>query len=134
MTSIDALASSGSATAAKRNGPRMRRALLAVPAALALMIPATAFAAETTTGYNQTPPPPTTPKTTPPPPTKHTAPATAIGTPVTIKPSAPAPTTLPFTGLDLRWVIGVGLLMLATGGFSIRVLQRRHQSGGWRSL
>lgn len=133
MTSIDALASSGSATAAKRHGPRMRRALIAVPAALALMIPATAFAAGTTTGYNQTPPPPTTPKTTPPP-TKNTAPAAAIGTPVTIKPSAPAPTTLPFTGLDLRWVIGVGLLMLATGGFSIRVLQRRHQSGGWRSL
>jgi len=101
-----------------------------------LMVPATAVAAETTTGYNQTPPPPTTTKTTPskPTPTKGTAPANAIGTPVTIKPSAPAPSTLPFTGLDLRWVLGAGLLMLAMGGFSIRVIQRRQQSGGWRSL
>lgn len=134
MTSIDGPASGGPANAAKRNGSRTRRALLAVPVAITLMVPATALAVETTTGYNQTPPPPTTTKTTPSKPTKSTAPATAIGTPVTIKPSTPAPTTLPFTGLDLRWVIGAGLLMLAMGGFSIRVIQRRQQSGGWRSL
>jgi hypothetical protein len=133
MTSIDGLASDRPATA-KRNVRRARSVLLAVPLTLSLMVPTAAFAAvESTTGYSQTPPPPTT-KTTPKP-TKGTAPSTAIGTPVTIKPSAPAPkSTLPFTGLDLRLVIGLGIVMLAMGGLSIRVIQRRQQSGGWRSL
>jgi hypothetical protein len=47
---------------------------------------------------------------------------------VTISPStAPAPKTLPFTGLDLRWVLAAGVLLLGMG-LSIRVFQRRTQS------
>ena len=33
----------------------------------------------------------------------------------TTSPSKAAKTTLPFTGLDLRWTIGVGLLLIGSG-------------------
>lgn len=151
MTRIDSLASNGPQINAIGRNTNLRRALIAVPAALALMVPSAAIGAEPTTGYNQTPPPPstttttvTTPGTTvstpartvttPAPKAKHnSAPATAIGTPVTIKPSAaPQATSLPFTGLDLRWVLVAGVLLLGMG-VSVRLLARR-QSGGWRNL
>jgi len=40
-------------------------------------------------------------------------------------------TTLPFTGLDLRWVVGFGILMVAAGGVTLIVLRKRerHDSG-----
>jgi hypothetical protein len=111
----------------------LRRGLLAVPVTLSLMLPAAAYAAEATNGYTQTPPPPgtTTPRTTPTPakkaaPSKNVAPSINLGTPVTIKPSPP-PKTLPFTGLDLRWIIAGGVLLLGMG-FTVRLLQRRARS------
>lgn len=112
----------------------MRRGLVAVPVTLSLMLPAGAYAAEATTGYTQTPPPPgtTTPRTTPSTPAQKTAPAKSvtpsinIGTPVTIKPSPP-PKTLPFTGLDLRWIIAGGVLLLGMG-FTVRLVQHRARS------
>jgi hypothetical protein len=50
--------------------------------------------------------------------------STTIATPTT-----PHATTLPFTGLDLRWVIVAGMLLLGTG-LSIMYVQRgRHGTG-----
>jgi hypothetical protein len=109
--------------------------------AVALVVPTTAFAAQGATGYSQTPPPPST-GTTPTPsagtspskekstPTKTTAPTTTSGAPAagtspTTTKSAKA-STLPFTGFDLRWTIGIGLLLMGAG-FSIVTVQRRHR-------
>jgi uncharacterized membrane protein len=115
----------------------LRRGLLAVPVALALMAPAGPALAQTTgtSGYKQTPPTPTTST-----PANGTAPAKEK-TPTTTTPkAAPEPTAttpstatepstskLPFTGLDLRWVVGAGLLLLA-GGLSLRLFTLRRQN------
>jgi hypothetical protein len=113
-----------------------RRGLLAVPVALALMAPAAPALAQTapaTSGYKQAPPVKTTPE-----PKSGTAPAKETTTPKTtpetkVEPTtsvapttttAPAQSKLPFTGLDLRWVLGAGLLLLAAG-LSLRLTQRR---------
>jgi hypothetical protein len=119
-----------------------RRELLVLPAALALMIPAAPAFAQTSTGtsstgtsgYNQKPP---TPKTSTEP-KQETAPSKEKTTPTTTTPTAkttptttPAPTTavspkastLPFTGLNLTWVVGAGALLLVAG-LSIRLAQR----------
>jgi hypothetical protein len=112
---------------------RMSRRLLALPLVLALMTASPALAATTgTSGYNQSPPKPSSgtgpsretakPKTTPPAPATSTTPTT------TATPSPSHATTLPFTGLDLRWVIGVGVLLIGAG-LSIRVVQRRQRHG-----
>jgi uncharacterized surface anchored protein len=120
--------------------------------ALALLAPTTAFAAEGATGYNQTPPPPTTTTTTTTPTTPKT-PTPSAGTSPSKEKGAPAnetsPTstaatgantaaastgkasTLPFTGLDLRWTIGIGLLLIGTG-LSVMVVQRRHRRDSGR--
>ncbi len=118
-----------------------RRELLALPAALALIVsaaPAVAQAAETsssgTSGYSQKPPTPAT-KTEPKKevePAKEekkaaTTPTTTVA-PTTTTPTAKA-TTLPFTGLDLRWVVGGGLLLLASG-LSIRLALRGRPGAG----
>ncbi len=113
-----------------------RRELLALPAALALIVSAapglaqaTGTSSNGTSGYKQTPPVPTTKtepkkevepskeatKTTP---TTTTEPTTTTTTTPTAKAS-----TLPFTGLDLRWVLGAGLLLLSAG-LAIRLGQR----------
>lgn len=52
---------------------------------------------------------------------KEVAPAKEVVTPVA--------KALPFTGLDLRWVVGGGLLMLLIGGVSLRVIARRERHG-----
>jgi hypothetical protein len=126
---------------ARHSGARARRAArrgaFALPAvALALAVPAAPALAQTgTSGYNQKPPTPnttstpksgtapsketTTPKTSPEPVT--TTPTTAT-TPTTS--TSPSQSSLPFTGLNLTWVVAAGLLLLA-GGLSIRVMQRR---------
>jgi hypothetical protein len=120
-----------------------RRGLLALPAALALLVsaaPAVAQAAETsstgTSGYSQKPPTPTTK----PEPKKEVEPAkeekkTTPTPTTTVAPTATTPTTkastLPFTGLDLRWVVGGGLLLLASG-LSIRLLALRGRPGAGR--
>ena len=56
-------------------------------------------------------------------PEKETAPAKASSTPTT---STEKASTLPFTGFDLRWDIGFGLLLMGAG-FSIVVAQRRQR-------
>ena len=123
---------------------------VALSLAVALILPTTAFAANTTTGYNQTPP--TTPTTTgysqtPPTPTTGTspnagtapsketssptaatAPTTTSGAPTTTTTPAKSAkaSTLPFTGLDLRWTVAIGLLLMGVG-FSIVTVQRRQR-------
>jgi hypothetical protein len=122
-----------------------RRELLALPAMLALLMgaaPALAQAAAGTSstgtsGYNQKPPTPTTTteakkevehsnekeaaKTTP---TTTTEPAVTPTTPTTTTAKA---STLPFTGLNLTWVLGAGVLLLAAG-LSIRLALRTRAS------
>jgi hypothetical protein len=129
-----------------RGRPRRRRAvrngLLALPLALALIAPgATAFAtAEPTTSYGQTTPAPKTEtKPTTQEPKSGAAPTQTSSTPshetVPTKTSGePTATTaksktLPFTGLDLRWVTLGGLLLVGMG-MSIMVVQRRRHGHG----
>jgi len=149
MTRTDVVASSrpqAADAALMRRGPSRawRRVLMlvALSLAVALMASTTAFAAETTTGYSQTPPPPTT-KTTPtsttPTPTTGTSPSKESSTPTTATAptttttpaTTPSPTTaksLPFTGFDLRWTVGIGIVLMGMG-FSIVTLQRRQRRG-----
>jgi hypothetical protein len=158
MTRTEGMTSSRSQTAAAMNEVSLRRlahrtrrrpikdrparrALLALPVALALLVPAApAFAqastatAPGTSGYKQTAPPP---KTTPEPkkevePAKEEKKTTPTPT-TTVAPTTTTPTakasTLPFTGLDLRWVVGGGLLLLASG-LSIRLALRGRPGAG----
>ncbi|HUN78715.1 MAG TPA: hypothetical protein VMU32_07350 [Solirubrobacteraceae bacterium] len=153
MTSSDGMASSGPHTdvnASPSHGGRparraARRGGVALSAALALMLPASpALAATTgTSGYKQEPPKPTTtttPKsgtapskeaTTPAAttPKAATEPATTTATPTPTQTTSPSESKLPFTGLNLTWVVGAGLLLLAAG-LSLRVLQRRQRYDG----
>jgi hypothetical protein len=120
-----------------RGGSRRRRivrGLLALPLALALIAPgASALAAESTSGYGQTTPAPKTETT--PAPKQETAPTSTSTAPAgetepTKTSSEPTATTaakaktLPFTGLDLRWVT-IGGLLLVGMGMSIVFTQRR---------
>jgi cytoskeletal protein RodZ len=119
--------------------------------AMALVGPSTAFAAETSP-YSQEPNKPstsTTPTTTTPTattpatstpttttpatetsPSKESTTPTATETSPTKGSTTPEPAksaksgTLPFTGFDLRWSIGMGLLLLGAG-VSLITLQRR---------
>ena len=144
--------------APKRKGSSSAlRKLVVLPVAVALtmaLVPATALAAEeglsgynkTTTTTTTTTPPSTTPAaTTPTPtptpttgtspskesstPTKTTAPETSSTEPSKgSEPTAKTASTLPFTGFDLRWTIGAGVLLLAMG-LSIMMAQRRQRRG-----
>jgi hypothetical protein len=150
MTRTDVVASSrpqaADAALIRGGSSRAWRRVLVLPVvlslAVALMASSTAFAAETTTGYSQTPPPPTT-KTTPPSttptPTTGTSPSKESSTPTTTTAptttttpaTSPSPTTaksLPFTGFDLRWTVGIGIVLMGMG-FSIVTLQRRQRRG-----
>jgi hypothetical protein len=112
----------------------MRRGLLALPLALALIAggATTALAAEPTSGYSQTTP---APKTTTSTPKGEAAPTNTSSTASKETPAskteptattATKATTLPFTGLDLRWVVLAGVLLVGMG-VSIAVVQRsRH--------
>jgi negative regulator of sigma E activity len=145
MTRTDVVASSrpqkaGAAPMRKGSSSAMRR-LLVLPVAfaltMALVLPTTALAAgEGLSGYNNKP---TTTSTTPTPttgtspskesstPTKTTTPETTKGEPTTsTEPTAKKASTLPFTGFDLRWTIGGGVLLIAMG-FSIVTAQRRQR-------
>jgi hypothetical protein len=146
------LASSGPAAGERAGGSRVRRMLrraLPLAAAALLGVPAVASAAEPTSGYTTPPttpttPPPTTPTTPATTPTTPTTPATTPEEPKTgtspSKEEAPkkeepakgaAPekaTTLPFTGFDLRWTLGGGLLLILAGASILR-LQRRVRGG-----
>jgi hypothetical protein len=102
--------------------------------AMALLSPATSLAAtetNTSSGYNQEPNKPSTgtspsKETTTPEkettPSKETTPAKEPAPTTT----TPAAKTLPFTGFDLRWSFGIGLLLMGAG-FSIVAVQRRQR-------
>jgi hypothetical protein len=143
------------AASTRGRSSRVLRGLSTIPLVLLLTLafaPGVA-AAEETANYGT---PPTTPTTTPTTPTTPaTTPTTAATTPSTgtlpskeaEKPATTTPSTepspektsstptttspaksstLPFTGFDLRWDIGLGLLLLAAG-FSIVAMQRRQR-------
>ncbi len=125
-------------TGRSRKRRALARRLLALPLAIVLIAPgASAFAAETTTGYNQTPPPPKTettpakqeaaPTKTSSTPTQEAKPTATTGEPTTS--TAPSAKTLPFTGLDLRWVIVGGVLLLGAGLSIVFVQRTRHGTG-----
>jgi hypothetical protein len=113
---------------------RIRRGLLVLPVlllmAFALATPGAAVAAGTSTtesGYNQKP---NEPK-------EGTSPSKETTAPTTSKEASKEPatttapekaSTLPFTGLDLRWTLAAGLLLIGAG-FSIVVVQRRRTDG-----
>ncbi len=63
------------------------------------------------------------PETTPSPSTTSSAPSTTT--------AAPKETKLPFTGFDLRWSMGFGLLLMGAGA-SIVLVQRRQRRGNGR--
>ena len=112
----------------------MRRGMIALPLALALMVggTTTALAAEPTSGYSHSTP---APKTTPTPkgeaaptttsstPSKETTTATPSSSTEPTATTAAKASTLPFTGLDLRWVILAGVLLVGMG-MSIVLVQR----------
>jgi uncharacterized membrane protein len=62
-------------------------------------------------------------------PASEAAPATSTSTSPSTTASQSRSSTLPFTGLDLRWVVGFGLLMLGAGA-AIVLAQRRQRRGG----
>jgi hypothetical protein len=145
MTRTDVMASSrpqtpGAAPMNKRSSTV--RALVALPIvllmALALLAPGTAVAAEETSGYNQTPTTPAPTPTTGTSPTKSSEePTKTTSTPKETTPtSSTSPAketakTLPFTGFDLRWSFGIGLVLMGAG-FSIVMMQRRRREDGSR--
>jgi cytoskeletal protein RodZ len=143
----------------RKGSSRILRRLSILPllALLALALaPGAALAAEPTSGYGTTststtptsgystttPAPTTTPTTTTP--SKGVAPSKEAEKPASTTPAsetAPAKTsttptsekasTLPFTGFDLRWDIGFGLLLMLAG-FSIVLVQRRQRRDSGR--
>lgn len=120
----------------RRSSSRRRwlRGSLALPAVLAMlgMLATPALAAEPTSGYTG----PTTstqevkPSQTTSTPKQETAPAKETTTPkkevepTKVTTTAPVKQTLPFTGLNLAWVVAFGLVLIAAGG-SIVMVQRR---------
>jgi hypothetical protein len=137
MTRTDVMASSRpqrAAAGSKRNGPLRGglRGLVALPVVLlmagALLLPSAALAASGTSkeglsGYSKEAEPKsgTSPAKETKPAAKETAPETAAATPESAKAG-----TLPFTGFDLRWTVGVGIMLIGAG-FSIVVVQRRQR-------
>lgn len=141
MTRTAVMASSRPQTAAAapmRTGSSRvwrRISMLALVALALALVPAVAVAAEPTSGYGTTPTTTTKTNTSP---SKGVEPSKEAEKPTTSTPaSEPAPatstapstekaSTLPFTGFDLRWDIGFGLLLMLAG-FSIVLLQRRQR-------
>jgi hypothetical protein len=144
MTRTDVMASSRpqnlDAASSGTGSSTILRALRALPIALilalAVLLPSTAMATEG--GYSQEPNKPSATKTTTTPktgtlpskesekpaPTSEAEPTTTAATPTTSS-------TLPFTGFDLRWDIGFGVVLLGAG-FSILAMQRRQRRGSSR--
>ena len=59
-------------------------------------------------------------------PSKGVAPSSETSSPTTTSAKSG---TLPFTGLDLRWAVAIGLLLMGVG-FSILTVQRRQRRDG----
>jgi hypothetical protein len=137
MTRTDVMASSrprtaGAAPTRKGTAGIMRRLSLlslVVVVVMAFVGPGTALAAGSTkSGYNQTPNTPTTgtsPSKESSSPKEATSPSSEAEPTTTAAPTAEK-STLPFTGFDLRWSVGAGLLLMAAG-FSIVAVQRRQR-------
>ncbi len=117
---------------------RGRSIALAVVAALALALaPAAALAAEPTSSYTTTTPKPTTTTTTP---SSGALPSKESEKPASTTPASepaasstattPKASTLPFTGFDLRWDIGFGLLLVVAGASIVAVQRRQRRSDG----
>ncbi len=144
MTRTDVGASSrpqAAGTEAKRRGSsRAARRLVVLPVALllaiALAVPTVAAGSkskEALSGYGTKPSNGTSPSKSTKTPTSKTpttttpanepAPATSSNVPTTTTTPTKAG-SLPFTGFDLRWMVGGGLLLIAMG-FSIVTVQRR---------
>jgi hypothetical protein len=148
MTRTNVMASSrpqaANAATMRSSSSRARRGLVILPVVLALgLAPAAPVlaAGSATNGYgpgNEPNKPATTPKSGTSPskstkspttstPSSETAPSTAGSAPATsTQPAKASANTLPFTGLDLRWTVGAGLLLVGAGG-SIMVAQRRQR-------
>ncbi len=140
MTRTDVMASSRPRTAGatpKSTRSSATRWLTVLPIVLmlgmALYAPGSALAATETTssGYEQEPNKPSTGTS----PSKETEPAKEKSEPTSETPttttSPETAKTLPFTGFDLRWSFGLGLLLMGAG-FSIVVVQRRQRRDGGR--
>jgi cytoskeletal protein RodZ len=124
--------STATAASMRRSPSRVLRTLsiLAVLALALALLPAAALAAsEPTSGYT------TTGKTT----TTTVSPSSGTAPSKEEKAAEPTPTTstapanekassLPFTGFDLRWDLGLGLALIVAGG-SIVAVQRRQRRG-----
>jgi len=142
MTRTDVMASSRPRTAgaapSSRRFTSVARRLSALPVvlllALALVLPSAAMAEEKA-GYTQKTPTTstkTTPKTGTLPAKESEEPAKApVAEAEPEKTTSTTPTTekatsLPFTGFDLSWDIGFGVVLIAAG-FSILAMQRRQR-------
>jgi hypothetical protein len=126
------------ATSGKGAGAVRGRSLLAgllVVLALAL-VPAVAAATEPTSSYTTTTPKPTTTTT----PSSGALPSKESEKPASTTPASepaasntsttPKANTLPFTGFDLRWDIGFGLLLVVAGASIVAVQRRQRRSDG----
>jgi hypothetical protein len=131
MTRSDVMASSRPRTvgaASTRRRGRTVGGLLALPAlllALALAMPGIA-AAETYTETATKPSTTTTPSSGVSPSKESTTPTSTTTPSTSVSPTTEKASTLPFTGFDLRWDIGFGLLLMGAG-FSIVLVQRRQR-------
>ncbi len=139
MTSNEVMALGRPQRGSARRGLRFFVVALSLSLAALALFAMPVLAVETTstttssteTGYSQTPKAPEkevapakeekkAPKTEP-------APAKETVTPAATAPAKAS--ELPFTGLDLRWVVGAGLLLIIAGGISLRVLRRHERHG-----
>jgi hypothetical protein len=138
MTRTDVMASSRPQTAGvapKRTGSSRILRRLAVLPVLALLglalVPGAAFATgETKSSYGTEPSTKTTPATGTLPSKEEakptTTPSNEAAPTTTTSPTGEKATTLPFTGFDLRWDVGFGVLLILAG-FSIVAVQRRQR-------
>lgn len=138
MTRTDVMASSrpqtvNAAPISRRSSSILSALGVAALLALALLVPSTALAAEPTAGYNQEPNKPKTTTT----PSTGTSPSKESSSPAPSSEPAPASTsstpkasTLPFTGFDLRWDLGFGLLLMGAGIAILAMLRRQRRHGG----
>ena len=136
MTRIaDVDAKSMRSRSSRRRGSLRRLLVLPVALLLVAALAAPAMAAEPTSGYTH----PTTGKQETLPSKSKTAPQSE-SKPTTTTPAtttAPATTsapakgsTLPFTGFDLRWTVGFGLLLMGAGTAIVMVQRRQRRDGG----
>jgi cytoskeletal protein RodZ len=144
MTSNEVMALGRPRRGSVRRGLRLSIAALSLCLAMLAFSAMPVFAAETSTtttsssttstetGYSQTPAAPKEEKKVAPAkeekpaPEKETEPAKEEAKPTT---TTPAAKVLPFTGLDLRWIVGFGLLLILAGGGSLWMLGRRERHG-----